>query len=454
MIRGADLAVHGAARVHPLTGRGAAIDDACVRIQGGVILSVLPRASCTCLTAGIEVVDAAGLTAIPGFVDGHRHTWQTAFRQSLSGLPISEYGRVMLGRYAPAFEPEDTYLGTLLGALTALDSGTTTIVDWSHALNSPAHADAALEALATSGVRAQFAYGIPRDGGTSWSKDSALPHPRDLARVHAGLGTGSRVTAALAARGPEMSTREVTCGDVEFARELGVRISMHVGIGDLGPRVQAVRRLAEWGLLGDDMTFIHLNSTTDDELALIKDAGAGTCIGPATEMLMAEVGWPVTGRLLDHELRPALSVDTETATSGSMFDQLRAVLSGLPAENGDRGFDPYDALDLATASGARAIGLGDTAGRLVPGAAGDVVLVDTAAVNLAPALDDVASIVLAGHPGNVRVVVVDGIVRKREGRLVGHDLAGLAERSRASAERIRTTTRLASSLGLPEGHRP
>jgi ADP-ribose pyrophosphatase YjhB (NUDIX family) len=45
------------------------------------------------------------------------------------------------------FRPQDTYIGNLLGALEALDSGITTLVDWSHNLFTPEHADAAIAAL-------------------------------------------------------------------------------------------------------------------------------------------------------------------------------------------------------------------------------------------------------------------------------------------------------------------
>jgi cytosine/adenosine deaminase-related metal-dependent hydrolase len=435
MIEG-DLAVHGG-RVHPVVAGGDALAPGCVLIRAGRVADLTPAEGCGCAGSGSAVLDATGMTVLPGFVDGHRHTWQTAFRQTLAGASISSYGRTMLAGLARYFEPEDVYVGTLLGALTALDSGTTTIVDWSHVMNSPEHADAAVAALRASGIRAQFAHGIPRDGTPAWSVESTLPHPRDLERIAALLAADDRISAVMAARGPEMSAPEVARDDLLFARALGIRISMHVGAGDLGSRVRAVSRLAEAGLLADDITFVHLNSTSDAELDLISAAGAGVCIGPATEQLMPELGWPVTGRLLRHGLRPALSVDTETASSGSMFDQVRAVLSGLAAEPGSAAMSPAEVLDLATGSGAAAIGLGGKVGQIAPGAVGDLVLIDGTAVNLAPAENDLDAIALAGHAGNVRAVVVGGVVRKGGGVLLGHDIPALADEARASVARIR-----------------
>ena len=54
------------------------------------------------------------------------------------------YFKEMLGTKGAAFGPEDVYVGTLLGAVSAIDSGITTMLDWSHVQNSDEHADAAI----------------------------------------------------------------------------------------------------------------------------------------------------------------------------------------------------------------------------------------------------------------------------------------------------------------------
>lgn len=57
------------------------------------------------------------------------------------------------------FRPRDAYIGNLLGAVGALSCGITTMLDWCHIINSPAHADAAIKGLKDSGIRGIFAYG-------------------------------------------------------------------------------------------------------------------------------------------------------------------------------------------------------------------------------------------------------------------------------------------------------
>ena len=92
-----------------------------------------------------DAIDVAGRLVLPGFVDTHRHTWQSIARNLASDWSLTEYLAGIHTGISRYFRPEDTYIGNYLGALEALDSGITTLVDWSHNLFTPAHADAACE---------------------------------------------------------------------------------------------------------------------------------------------------------------------------------------------------------------------------------------------------------------------------------------------------------------------
>ena len=102
--------------------------------------------------SGTDVVDLAGRIVLPGFVDTHRHTWQSVVRNVASDWSLTEYLAGLHTGLSKFFRPEDTYAGNYLGALEALDSGITTLIDWSHNLATPAHADAAVQALKDTGM--------------------------------------------------------------------------------------------------------------------------------------------------------------------------------------------------------------------------------------------------------------------------------------------------------------
>jgi len=123
-----------------------------VLIQDGVIVDVAERID----APDAEVIDATDRIVLPGFVDTHRHTWQTAFRGVGADWTFAEYLAAIHGRLRPHYRPEDVYLGNLLGRLEALNSGVTTMLDWFHCAQSPEHADAAVAALRDTPDRSIF----------------------------------------------------------------------------------------------------------------------------------------------------------------------------------------------------------------------------------------------------------------------------------------------------------
>ena len=105
-------------------------------------------------TAEAEVIGAAGRLVIPGMVDTHRHVWQGAIGGFTPQITGAGYGPAVLTGISLKHTPEDVYAGTLWGALQALDAGITTIADWAHNDQSPAHADADLRGCRSPAGRA------------------------------------------------------------------------------------------------------------------------------------------------------------------------------------------------------------------------------------------------------------------------------------------------------------
>jgi cytosine/adenosine deaminase-related metal-dependent hydrolase len=133
--------------------------------------------------AGTQVIDATGGIITPGFVDTHRHKWQTATRGYGADWTLSQYFVWNYLEHGKKFRPEDIYAGNLLSAIEAIDSGVTTTVDWSPSLVTTDHADAAVDALQAVPGRFVFAIstagrgsGPPRRSSvTSWSAGSRDP---------------------------------------------------------------------------------------------------------------------------------------------------------------------------------------------------------------------------------------------------------------------------------------
>src|SRR5262245_61140312 len=118
--------------------------DADVLIEDGVLAEV----GTSLRTRNAEVVDASDTIVMPGFVDAHRHLWQSLTR-NLGGESDADL--------SGHFTPDDVYAATLVGLLQALEAGITTVVDWCDIADDAARLDAALSAHADSGVRTVLA---------------------------------------------------------------------------------------------------------------------------------------------------------------------------------------------------------------------------------------------------------------------------------------------------------
>jgi len=382
-----------------------------------------------------NVIDARGCIVMPGFVGTHRHTWQTPVRGVLPSCTLDQYFAGMLDNIGVQYRPEDVYIANLMGALEALNGGITTLLDWSHVNNTPEHSDAAIHGLAESGIRAIYGHGVPV--GAQWWSYSDKEHPEDIRRIRKEYfqSDDQLLTLALAARAPGNTTPDVAKHDWALARDLDIRISVHVGMRLTGVHVHHVATLNELGLMGPDTTYIHCTDSTDEELDLIASTGGTASVAPYVEMLMGH-GVPPTGRLVARGVRPSLSIDVVSSVPGDMFTQMRTALVQERilafTDTPDVAFAPTlshrDVLEFATIDGAKACALDHKIGTLTPGKQADVILIRTDMVNVAPVVDPVATVVISADTSNVDTVIVGGRIIKHNGRLMRVDLSRLLDR--------------------------
>ena len=363
---------------------------------------------------------------------------ETVVRGIAPDVTLDGYFALILDTLAPVYRPQDVYAGNLLHA-EAIDAGVTTLLDWSHINNTPDHAD---EAIRPSRAR-HTGRVLLRQPGTSladWWFNSILGSPEDIRRIRDGYFSSDEglMTLAMGTRGPGFCVPEVVRHDWELARDIGVPISVHVGMGNVAGRFRMVEQLDDLGLLGPDTTYIHCNHLTEREFQLIADTG-GTSIAPMVEMTMGH-GMPPTGELLDHGLRPSLSCDVVTTVPGDPFTQMRFLFAAERVRVHERVFDQEleesrrcyrrGTFSSSPPSKGLACGLADRTGSLTPGKKADMVMLDIERVNAAPVIDPVGTIVCSMDTSNVNSVWVNGRALKRNGQLVGFDL----ERARRLAE--------------------
>ncbi len=177
-----------------------------------------------------EVIDVAGAIVMPGFIDTHRHTWQTPFRGVCADWTLEDYFRGIRMSISPRCSAEDVYAGNHVGALEALDAGVTTILDFSHCNNSPDHADAAVQGLRDARIRARFAYGYypaPAAEPVFTTHEQRLA---DARRLRATLSSDDAlVTMGIALTEVGLIPFEQTIAEARSARDLGLASVLHTG---------------------------------------------------------------------------------------------------------------------------------------------------------------------------------------------------------------------------------
>ena len=408
-----------------------------VLVQGKTIAAVRPNIE----APNAEVIDASNAIVMPGFVDTHRHMWQGFLRNVLPDGSLDDYRTVVQRTFGAKMVPDDVYAANFLSALGAIDTGVTCVLDWSHIQNTPEHTDACIKGLADSGVRAVFAYGAGQnETGRVW-EIATSKYPGDIARLRKQYFSSDDqlLTLYLAAGG----TPEAVQAQFRAARDVGARITIHVGVGEFG-RSAFLEKMNAAQALKSDTTYIHCCTLNDTEWKLIKDTGGTISIAGYVETLMGH-GNPPTQKAIDMGIRPSLSVDVETSVPNDFFTQMRTVFSLQKNEvwarrlAGDKNPPKFltvrEVLEFATVEGANANGLERKIGTLTPGKDGDIILLRTDQLNVMPFNNAVGAVVTSMGPQNVDTVLIAGKVMKRDGKLVGVDMARIAKLGREAQER-------------------
>ena len=410
------------------------LPNADIRVEDDKIVAVGPNLS----AEGARTIDASGDIVIPGFIDTHRHTWETSIRTCAPDYALVTYFGSILDKFGPHYRPDDVLAANRWGALECINAGITTLVDWSHIMNTPAHADAAIKGLQDSQIRSVFAYGFGNTSlqdwwfGPDWTGSLLTADGDNARRVREQYfnSDDGRITMALATRGPGFCQPEVVREDWELAKDLGINITVHVAMDRFAATKMQIVKLRDMDLLYPNTTYVHASHFTDEEWALARDSGGNVSFAPQIEIQMGH-GWAPGWTATQYGLPIGLSSDVATTAPADQFTQMRSIFG---SERGRKHIQAWDedldgntpspdlitsrqVLEWATIDGARVAGIADRTGSLTPGKKADIVIIDGSAVNVAPIIDPVGAVVCAADVSNVKTVLVDGDILKENFRL-------------------------------------
>ncbi|MDB5602866.1 MAG: amidohydrolase [Xanthobacteraceae bacterium] len=426
-----------------------------ILIARGKIADVAPHID----AADAEVLDGNQTLASPGFVDGHRHLWQTNLRGMLADTVLADYYRGVRVGYATAYTPDDVYVSTYAGAVDALRDGVTTVLDHCHIINSPEHADAAANALKDAGIRAIFCYGFYAPPIKNPVFRERQDRYRDVGRMRRDFfpSDDGLITLGAALTEQWLVPEDVTADEVRTARDLNLRnVTLHVGAN---PAKTDIERFRCTGCFGPTFTYSHCNSCQAAFFKFAAETGGAVVSTPETELGMG-MGFPSTNKALEAGARFGLGIDIVSFGNGDMLTTTRlalqtaralhcqpSVLAGKMPESS--GYTTKDALAWATSGDA--VGLTDKIGSIETGKHADVVLFKTDRLNLSPLSNPATAIVMHARSSDIDTVIVGGQLRVKDGELVGVDIKGLLPKleqsKRSIVERVRQARSEQSDMG-------
>jgi 5-methylthioadenosine/S-adenosylhomocysteine deaminase len=278
---------------------------------------------------------------------------------------------------------------------------------------------------------------------SAWARSRDEYFDKNLA-IHDEFRGEALISTTLAPHAP------YTVADESFERirvlsdqlDLPVHIHLHETVHEVEESrakhgVRPFARLQARGLVNDHLFAVHMTQLTDAEIEACAEYGVsvGHC---AESNLKLASGFCPAEKLRRAGVNVAIGTDGCASNNDlDMFGEMRTAALLAKGVAGDASaFDAAYALQAATLNGARAIGLADRLGSIVPGKQADLAAVRLDALETQPVYHPISQLVYATGRQQVSDVWVAGVRKVENGALRGLDIAELTARAQGWVGRI------------------
>ena len=382
-----------------------------------------------------EVLDATNGLVIPGLVNAHTHVSMTLLRGYADDKPLDAWLREDIWPVEAALTDDDIAVGAELGVLEMIRSGTTTFADMYFSM------DRVAAVVERAGVRARLGRGVVTVTKSDADAAADVDESLSFAQSFDGAADG-RIRTAFMPHSLTTVDEALLRDGIERATAAGTPVHLHANetrdevepiVDERGERPLAYADSVD--ALGPDASLAHCVHVDDSEIGLLAETDTAVVHCPASNMKLASGMAPVQ-RLHEAGVRVALGTDGAASNNDlDLFDEMRdaAMVGKLAAA--DASAVPAEAVvEMATAAGADALGL--PGGRIAPGAAADLAVVDLEAPHLTPVHDPVSQLVYAARGSDVRHTVCDGQVLMRDREVLTLDAESIRERATTAAHAL------------------
>jgi 5-methylthioadenosine/S-adenosylhomocysteine deaminase len=381
-----------------------------------------------------KVIDATNCVVMPGLINTHTHIGMTLFRGYADDLPLKQWLEDHIWPAEAKLTDEDLYIGTMLGCLEMIRSGTTAFADMY------IHVDSVARAVEESGMRAALSYGMI-DLGNKSRADSELAEGSRFVKKWNGSAEG-RITAMYGPHAPNTCSREFLARVKEQAVRDNARIHIHVleTEAELNQMKEqfgmcSVNMLDELGFLGPDVLAAHCIWLSGGDMDILADRNVNIAHCPISNMKLASGIAPVP-ELLKRGANVALGTDGCASNNTlDMFEEMKTTALLHKVNSMDPTTLPADeVLKMATLNGAKALGV--PVGVIRPGMLADIIIVDMDKPHLLPVHNQISHLVYATRGSDVKTTIVNGNILMEDGVVKSIDQEKVMEEADIAAEML------------------
>jgi 5-methylthioadenosine/S-adenosylhomocysteine deaminase len=421
----------------PVEPAGSVLHDHAIAIDQGVIQAIIPNAEAQTRFDPDEWIVLGNHALIPGLVNLHIHAAMSLMRGLADDLPLMDW----LNKYIWPAETRHVdsgfvFDGTRLACAEMLKGGITSFNDMYF------FPEASVRAVLESGMRATIGM-ITIDFPTAYASDADDYLAKGLA-LRDEYNPHPLVSFCFAPHAPYTVSDKSFTSILTYAEQLDLPIHTHLHeTGDeianslKATGMRPLERLHKLGLLSPNLIAVHMAHLTDGEIELLAQQGCSVAHCPSSNLKLASGLAPVVS-LLNGGVNVGLGTDGAASNNRlDMFEEMRFAALLAKGQSGKAHALPaWQALQMATLNGARALGLGALTGSLLPGKAADVTAVDFSSLELAPCYDPISHLVYVAGREHVSHVWVNGRMLVDNGELTTLDERELSHKAQFWRERM------------------
>lgn len=410
----------------PVEPFGVVLEHQAVILQGSRIADVLPQSEADQKYRTRETVNLDRHVVMPGLINLHGHTAMSLFRGLADDLPLMTWLNDHIWPAEGRFVSEPFVLdGTRLAMAEMLRTGTTTFSDMYF------FPEVTAQAAHDAGMRAQVCFPL-MDMPTVWGSGPDEYLRKGAALIEQWQGD-EYIMPAIGPHAPYTVSDQPLKDAVALAGKTGAAIQLHLhetafevdeAMKATGSR--PVTRMAELGVLGRNTQCVHMTQIDDSDLEQLVRSGAHIVHCPESNLKLASGLCPVQ-KLMDHGINVTIGTDGAASNNDlDLFGELKTAAMIAKVVAGDASaLSAHRALEMATLSGARALGREQELGSLVPGKLADLIAVDLSDPFLQPVYDPASHLVYSNHGRAVSHSWIHGVPQLQDGRLTRIDVPDL-----------------------------